>query len=219
MSAGFIRTDRTIAGSTIRILAHGDSITLGTTGTTTPYLPIVAASVLSGKAITADYRNCGVDGNGWNYAYTSNPPTVQNLTQGAYENVDRYLSATLTNYLICFAGTNDIHLNSKTGAQAYAYFQTYIAARIAAGWPAANICVCAMLPRQGIKETERGDYNTALVGGASTYGYKLARLDQNANIGLAGCDADTTYFNTDRIHPKNAGQTVIAATIYAAMFP
>lgn len=211
----FLVTDRTVGGATIRIVAHGDSQTWSTIAT--QVVVTVVASVLSGKGITADYRCVGIGGAGYGYAYPSEPQP-QTLVQDAPAWVDRYLSGTLTNYLIAWGGTNDIHLNSSSGATTYAAFQTYIADRLAAGWPAANICVCTMLPRQNTKETQRGDYNTLLVAGASTYGYKLARFDQDATMGAAGSELNGTYY-ADQIHPTTAGNLILSNLVYAALFP
>ena len=64
-------------------------------------------------------------------------------------------------YLILFAGTNGIFNQGKTGIQTYGLFQTYISARLLAGWRPNNIIVVTMLPRSQTRENDRSAYNNA----------------------------------------------------------
>lgn len=203
------------ANATLNIVNDGDSISL-TSAATSIYLPQLANLIVAnGKGIPY-WTRCGINGASWNYAWngTIYPYTI---TQDAPLRVDVAQRNGITNWLIPFAGTNGILLAGHSAATEYSDFQTYIAARISAGWTAANIVVCTCLPRTGLNETTRGTYNTDLVNGAVTYGYKLARLDQDPTIGQAGDNLNTTYYS-DGTHPTAAGHAIIASIIYAVMF-
>jgi len=161
-------------------------------------------------------------GDGWNHRYTTAPVAPYDLIDDAAVNVDTLsplFKPGATNVLVLFAGSNDIWLDGASGSTTYSYFQTYISARLSAGWNASNIIVVTMLPRQSgsTQETARQAYNTALVGGASTYGYRLARVDQDSNIGCAGCQNNTTYYQSDQTHLTDAGQSVAASIIESVL--
>jgi lysophospholipase L1-like esterase len=142
------------------------------------------------------------------------------MTVDAISFVDPAQRGGIPNYLVVFAGTNGIHpsLGNHSAATEYADFQSYIAARTAAGWAATRIAVCTMLPRTGVDETVRTTFNALLVSGASTYGYKVARFDLNASIGAAGQNLDTTYFY-DGTHMTDAGHAIAASIISAVLIP
>lgn len=145
--------------------------------------------------------------------------TYGTLTADAITRVDPLLPYNSgNNYLVIFAGTNDIFLNGTTGANTWTLLQAYINARIAAGWTAANICVVTMLPRQGQHESDRTAYNNLIRSNAAGMGYKVADAGADATIGCAGCENNTTYYS-DTIHPTAAGHVIIANLISAVLFP
>jgi lysophospholipase L1-like esterase len=163
--------------------------------------------------------NFGINGQGLNYVYPVAPSnTFGTLTADAVTRVDPILSRAGDKYLIIFAGTNDIFLNSTSGAATWTLLQTYINARISAGWTAANICVVTMLPRQNTKESDRTTYNGLIRSNAAGMGYKVADAGADATIGCAGCENNTTYY-ADTIHPTAAGHLIIQGLISAALFP
>jgi lysophospholipase L1-like esterase len=169
-----------------------------------------------GLAVTASNEATASIGWAWN---TSGAKTTPNLISLAATQVDPLLNAPNSPWLILFAGTNDITYGD-TAAQAYASFQTYLAARLAAGWPVARIIVCTMLPRGSAVEAARAIYNPLLVSGASTYGYKLVRLDLDPNIGQAGQNTNAEFYEqTFAIHPNIAGMTIVASDIAAVFAP
>lgn len=179
--------------------AVGDSITDASTGGTWP--AAIAA------ALSSTGTNDGVSSRGWNYGAGSS--TLIELGPTVDGHLASLSSGCSSPTLFLFAGTNDIALNASTGAQTYGFFQTYIAARIASGWNATRMVVVTMLPRNST-DTNRASYNTALIGGAVTYGYRLSRLDLDPNIGCTGCNLNTTYYTGDQIHPNATGQQIIA---------
>jgi phospholipase/lecithinase/hemolysin len=120
-------------------------------------------------------------------------------------------------YLVIFAGTNDIHVNGTSGAATWTLLETYINARISAGWTAANICVVTMLPRQNAHEADRTAYNNAIRSNQATYGYVIADMDLTA-LGVAGAENNTALF-ADQIHPTAAGHVMLQTSISAVLFP
>ena len=207
---------KTSSASSIQIIAHGDSITDGSAASE-GYVTRLVRSLYVASGIKADYKNRCIGGQGFTYVYNSSA-YPNNLVDDAAAEVDAAMSGSLTNYLIVFAGTNDYKLGAKTPAQIRTAFQTYIAARIAAGWTASRICVCTMLPRETVNETDRSTINSNFTADAGTYGYTLAPLHLNASIGAAGQQNNTTYF-LDTIHPTDAGQAIIASIIKGVLFP
>lgn len=200
--------------------AVGDSITYGS-GVTYGYAALVQQAITSNKAFTPNGMIRGIDGDGFNYIYAGQ---TLNLTQDAVTTIDPIRDVTRRDYLVIFAGTNDIWLGGSSAAQTYAYFQTFIDARIASGWVEGDIFVCTMLPRQTLSETIRTAYNSAIVGkakaGGGTYNYTAIRLDLDASVGVAGQQNDTTYYQSGAVHPNQAGHQIIANLVYAAInFP
>lgn len=180
------------------------------------YTYVVANTIKTGQGLNAKVLERGVNGISWNYAWSGDPYT-NTMIQDAPANVDGSRNNLLiTNWLIGFAGTNGIALNGDSAATEYANFQTWIAARIAAGWVANNIVIVTMLPRTGVTDSIRVSYNALLVSGAVTYGYRLARADQDANIGAAGQNLNTTYFY-DGTHLTVLGQSILGGIVYGAM--
>jgi lysophospholipase L1-like esterase len=194
------------------LVAVGDSITVGF-GATAPY-PATIATALSTTA-----SNQGVGATGWNYnsGGTTGGNSLINL---AAANVDPLLASLTCNgsqpYLILFAGTNDIFYGAS-GATTYASFQTYLAARISAGWLASHIIAVPILKRSGDSDADRAAYNSGVINGAGSY--LLARTDLDANIGCSTCNTNLTYFQSDQVHPTNAGLNIIAHLVCVSMNP
>lgn len=192
--------------------AVGDSITVGYLSTN-PWPANIGASI--GKTAV----NQGVDGIGFNH----NPSGTLNGTPSIISEGAGTTDPTRTSnacgstppVLIVLAGTNDIGYGS-TGAATYGFFQTWISARLADGWPAGDIVVGTILQMDG-GTPERAAFNTLLVSGQATYGYKLARLDLDPNIGCNACNTNPAFFNTDGTHPNNTGQQIIANIMCNAM--
>lgn len=206
------------------LVCHGDSITLGATTTdpatkSYPYL-VYQAALTQDSTRVFGYANFGINGQGLNYVYTQSPSNqFGTLTADAVTRVDPILSQPgATKYLVIFAGTNDIFLNSTTGANTWTLLQTYISARISAGWTAANICVGTMLPRQSSNESNRTALNNAIRSNQGTYGYKIADFAANATMGTSGQENNATYYS-DTIHPTDAGQVILGNIVSAQLFP
>ena len=206
------RTSRVVD---LNIASHGDSISrdLGLSN----YVYQLRSLILAETGDYASIAQRGINGISYNYRWPFEPQNVTMITD-APTSVDPTQADGIDDWLLVFAGTNGIAINGNSAATEYADFKTYITARISAGWTADNIVVATMLPRTGVTDSIRQDFNTALVGDDGGYGYRLARLDLNANIGDAGDDANATYFY-DGTHPTAAGHAIIAQIFYDAMFP
>lgn len=167
---------------------------------------------------TEEY-NFGINGQGLNYVYPVAPSnSYGTLTADALNRVDLVLANTGTKYLVIFAGTNDIFLNSTSGAATWTLLEAYIDARIAAGWTAGNICVGTMLPRQNYNESHRTALNSAIRSNAAAMGYKICDFAADNRIGDAGDENNATYYG-DAIHPTAAGHVILAEIIRSTLFP
>lgn len=189
------------------IIAVGDSLTDGSGGVTS--WPTRMATDLGLTAI-----NHGHGAEGWAFNATGGTSNPTLISRAAAE-VDANVGTVPQPFLILWAGTNDM-VWGATPAQAYASFSTYMDARLAAGWARGKIVVLTCLPRDpGQVEEDRVAYNSLLVSGQATYGYSIVRLDLDSRIGVADANLNTTYYNVDQTHLKNAGQQVVADLVEA----
>ena len=111
--------------------------------------------------------------------------------------------------MIAFAGTNGIAIKGNSAAQEYADFVTWITTALSKGWTASNIAVCTMLPRAGVSEITRRNYNALLINGVATYGYQIVRFDLDSIMGKGGANSNQTYYS-DGTHPTTAGHAILA---------
>jgi lysophospholipase L1-like esterase len=204
------------AEPTLNIIAAGDSISL-TSGALRTYLPRLADLFEGNRTGWARTQHLAMNGASWDYAW---PPSgyPYTLTQDMPRRVAPALSFTLPNWVIAFAGTNGIAIASHPASYEYAKLQAYVSALIASGVPADHIIVPTMLPRGAAIEAARVAYNAAIVSDAGRLGYRVARLDLDPNIGIAGANTNLAWFS-DGTHPTDAGHDIIARIIYAVMFP
>jgi hypothetical protein len=71
-----------------------------------------------------------------------------------------------------------------------------------------------MLPRGSPYETNRQALNSAFSSNASTMGYQEVPLGTDPVMGQANQDANTTYYQSDGIHPNATGQALIASDMF-----
>lgn len=111
-------------------------------------------------------------------------------------------------------GINDM-ASGSTEAQALSHLLTYVANRKAAGWT--NVIVLTMTDNALVSETNRSNYNSDLRSNAAGSGYTVADPGSDANVGCSGCDASSTYFQSDHIHPTATGHGVMATYLETAL--
>jgi lysophospholipase L1-like esterase len=201
---------------TLRLIGHGDSLTLGG-GCRKRFAYQAAALIAAETSDKAELFVAGINGVGFNYAWPS-AGYPYTLTEDLSHRVQPLLATSLPVWIFVQAGTNSIVLGGMTGSQVYTNFQTYFAALTALGVTASRVIVGTMQPRGAGIETDRGNFNTALVNGAAGLGHKLARIDSDPDIGQAGQNTNTTYYQADAVHWNDAGAAKAARIFKDAMY-
>jgi lysophospholipase L1-like esterase len=201
---------------TLRLIAHGDSIVLGG-GCRKRFAYQASLLITAETSDVAELFVEGINGAGFNYAWTD-AGYPYTMTQDLSHRVEPLLATSLPVWVFVHAGTNSIVLGGMTGAQVYSNFQAYFSALTALGVSASHVVVGTMQPRGAGVETERGNFNTALVSGAAGLGHKLARIDSDPDIGQAGQNTDTTYYQSDAVHWNDAGAAKAARIFKNAMY-
>jgi lysophospholipase L1-like esterase len=136
------------------------------------------------------------------------------LTANASE-VDALLASPPQTFVV-HAGSADFR-GAFTVTDVINAMSSYVSGRITAGYLASRFIIGTALPRSGLDETTRGNFNTAVVSLAASLGVSCARFDLDPNIGVAGAQTNTTYYQGDQTHPTNAGQEIMAGIIEGIM--
>lgn len=121
----------------------------------------------------------------------------------------KYSASRTKSIAVLWVGSNDI-FNADSGATAYTNLSAVIATLKATGW---TVAVPTMLPRtdvSGAKETQRGNFNAAILGNAAGADYTVD-LTGVANLQNP---ADATYFAADATHLNDAGGGLVAQKTY-----
>ena len=187
----------------------GDSLTYGYASAgvriTQPY-PTQCIALCTASGRTLGYTNLGV-----------NNQTIVQMLANAAAKIDILYNAGYTrNIVVCFGGVND--LATDTPATVYANQVLYCSGRKTVGFltvlctiPSANP---ASIPGfDALRNTLNGLILAGFPGNADV----IARLDTEPHIGPDGSYADTTYYQTDQIHWKNAGATDCADAVKNAI--
>jgi lysophospholipase L1-like esterase len=111
------------------------------------------------------------------------------------------------NVVVIWGGTNDIAINGATPASVYANMTSYVAARHARGW---KVIVPTMLSRNGF-DTQKNSYNALIL--ANSAGADGIANFTGTPLGCDGCYSNTTWFQSDGIHPTQAGVTTYEAPV------
>jgi hypothetical protein len=115
------------------------------------------------------------------------------------------------NCLVIWAGTNDL-ANGADPSTVVGSLGAFCRARRIAGW---KVIVVTMLSRVS-NDANKNAYNTLIRQLWPTFADGLADVAANPNLGADGAYSDTTYFNTDQIHPTNLSATSIIAPIISS---
>jgi lysophospholipase L1-like esterase len=89
--------------------------------------------------------------------------------------------------------------------------KAYCLAQRAAGWN--KIAVLTILPQTTSGFNAFRDAANALIVADTSFYDAIVRLDQDSVLGCDACAANTTYYNTDGIHPTTAGENLLAADV------
>ena len=199
----------------MNLICHGDSLTLGEPDA---YPPLLQSKLFVNQDLVASYENLGINGQGYNYVYPMSG-SPYNLVQDISVSVIPALSSGIANWLIIWAGTNDIVLGGSTASQVFVFFTNYLSTANSLGISNSQIVVATMVPRQSGYETTRVAWNNLLVSNQVSYGYLLARLDLDPCIGVAGQQFNMLYFQPDNIHLTALGQQIVADIFQRTIYP
>lgn len=197
----------------------GDSITRGTGanyGFTYPFLGL--SNIRSTKPLTENC-DCAIGGTG-----------VTNILRPGstfYRANQFYSSQRIKNIMTIFLGTNDLangngvaYTLNGTGAPDNAgVYAACDAARIA-GW---KVILCTLLPRsdamavsQATFDAARAAFNTDVRANWASHADALCDFAAVAGMGADGDSNNTANYSTDKIHPINAGHSLLEPTYRAA---
>jgi hypothetical protein len=130
-----------------------------------------------------------------------------------------WLVANRPNVLVVMEGINDFFNAGSSAASIFTKLQTYINARVAAGW---RVVVCT-LTKVGLSnpsaQTQRTSYNSSIRStytGGAVAGVTLCDVANNANIGDAG-NTGGAYFSVDGYHLSDTGYLELANVVNAVL--
>lgn len=186
------------------LITDGDSITFGV-GVTTPWPSLINTTGYTVSNIAISGANCGSSG------FTSRVSAV--MVPGT------------PNIISIWCGTNNI-AGGQTPSTAYGFLSAYISG--ARAYAAANsipnlkIIVATMLSRDNPAglDTNRAAWNNLIR--ANTAGADFV-IDFDSlsigggQLGCNGCATTSGDFNTDHIHPNNAGELIEVAAFQAVI--
>jgi lysophospholipase L1-like esterase len=74
-----------------------------------------------------------------------------------------------------------------------------------------------MLPRGPTYEATRSTYNGLIRANWRQFADVLVDVAADPNIGVAGANSNTTYFDPDAIHLNNTGYAIVATLVKATL--
>lgn len=178
-----------------RVIFVGDSLTYGlgaTKGRNYPFYVNVSSSWL--------WYSEGVTGEAWSDIVAREAST--------------FIFANSTNWLIAFAGTNDVS-DGKSVATMQSGITTYMGDAVAAGFVKANTVVFTLsVQNLGAGGTVRNDYNTWLRANFSSFAGFLVDLVNDPQLGssLTGVPFHPEFW-FDGAHYNDAGYVLLAALV------
>lgn len=204
------------------IITDGNSLTVGVTDTFGGAWPAVLANSLAVENPLIRVANTAVSGE-----------TTPQLITAASSRVDPlFLAGASKNVVVLWEATNDMFVQgSSTAAQAYAHYQTYSAARIAANSTVRVVLVNCMTRDAGAEDAQIEAFNALLAadftiatsspyvwlptGGVTIYGAKM--LVDLFDVPDLRDSTNLTYFSSDQLHLTDAGEAVVAGVMQTAL--
>lgn len=193
----------TFYGSMARVVFDGNSLTAREPNGQKSSYP--AQTLLSlGDPWRAGYYNFGVSAQ-----------TTADMNTDAATQIDPVSCAScVKNVCVAWEITNDLFFGASTNT-AWNNISTYCSGRRTAGF---KVVVLTVLPRSdagtpGDFETKRQGMNAMLRADYSSFADGLADVASNSNIGDAGDELNTTYYNADKVHMTETGYGVVAGIV------
>jgi lysophospholipase L1-like esterase len=180
------------------IRAVGDSITCCAGAVTTQWYP----TLLSVNAAYSSVYNAGEPGF----------PAMSFAEFARWKDGPSCNTGTQPSMVTVFGGTNDGYFTA-TAPVTYAALQGM--ARLLHGL-GCQVGVATMISRTAL-DTFKDQLNPLIRAGASQGNYFLIDTAAIPALGADGDYSNTTYFNTDQVHPTNAGQTLLATAFSDAI--
>jgi|GEM_PF-4550659 len=187
-----------------QIFFDGNSLTAGTGASDSAhYYPSQTLALLGGASVY-DITNIAAGGQ----------TTAQRATADTTSLDPKYGSFRSNNIAVLWEVTNDLVIN-QDAANAYAQYVAWCQGRRTAGF---KVVAMTVLPRtqSGLYagfETDRQTINTLIRANWQTFSDALADVAGDSNIGDAGDQLNTTYYNADSIHMNDAGYAIIASYV------
>lgn len=199
---------------TDNIVFDGDSITaLYSSGVTGLFISFTR-SLTIGKQNSYSV-NIGVPGKCLGVTCgTINGGSIESMITTGTSVVDPLLKAGANNIVVIWGGTNDL-AGGRTLAQVETDLSTYVAARKAAGW---KVVVIPTISRMsGTIALDSSMQQFAAYIAANSFGADAIVSLPNLLAG-PGAASNTTYFNSDKLHPLEYSHlTIIAPAVIAAL--
>ena len=188
----------------------GDSIMLGQGATC--HL-VYVATLLGGvnRLAVGNYAISGTTAQQWAQTYLGQHQYISNNAIGIPA---APVNFAMQNVSHVWLGTNDL-FNSVAAATVYAYLLQIWAYERSQGKlvMAYTIMSRSNSGTPGGFNAARATLNALIRGDPSQYDY-LVDVGANQIMGYNGAETNTTYFQSDLVHPTNAGQQIIAYMVY-----
>jgi len=176
-----------------QLVYDGDSITFGTG--LTPYPSLITTT------IPYTVHNIGV-------------PSFQLAYDAFGGGVDAYRAPQANfNVDVIFLGTNDICVAGTSAANTHTLLSNYATRQRSNGW---KVVVVTMISRLSCA-TGKNILNPLIRANWRSYADAIADVAAAPFLGCDGCYLNSTYFQSDGIHPTQAGQALLAPVIQAAI--
>lgn len=193
-SRGVATSLKKVVHSTPTINFIGDSITEGITGTTNPY--VNQLSLTNTPPLTK--TNWGIGSTGIIATASQEPQRVA------------LHCSTIAGPAIAtvFLGTNDA--TTSQSSVAYSVVDALISEISTLKQAGCKVYVFTMMSRNGY-DTFKNTYDAQIVALATVAGADgIIDVAADARLGADGASTNVTYFNTDKVHPTDAGHVIIA---------
>jgi lysophospholipase L1-like esterase len=133
------------------------------------------------------------------------------ITEAASELTPCFDSRKGSNVLCLWLGINDFRAGSSPSA-VYSQLTSYCALRRATGFKIiiGTVTPCSIGGTDINYEANRQEFNANVRANYSSFADGLFDIGNDANMGQAGQETNTTYYSGDNCHPNNTGYAIVA---------